>query len=99
MGPTKNPSIVPRRKRSLLTSKEVNALQEQGIHEDCCQNDLSIMMARYALDKSYTFAGEVLTGEKMMCEEVKQQIKKLFDRTETNKGGMYIHAMAILSYQ
>ncbi len=78
-------SVVPRRNRAPLTEEEKHKLQEQGIHEDLCLNDLSIMKARHELGKYYTSAG-VLTGEEMTCEEVKHRITELFNTTDKEGG-------------
>ncbi len=78
-------SVVPRRNRAPLTEEEKHKLQEQGIHEDLCLSDLSIMKARYELGRDYTLAG-VLTGEEMTCEEVKHRITELFNTTDKERG-------------
>ncbi len=76
--------VVPRRNRPPLTEEEKHKLQEQGIHKDCCHSDLSIMKARYDLDKKCTSAG-VLTGEQRTCE-VRQRITELFKTTDKEGG-------------
>ncbi len=78
--------VVPRRHRAPLTEEEIQELQEQGIHEDCCINDLTIMLAREELDKKTCTSAGVLTGEQRTCEEVRQRITELFNTTDKEGG-------------
>ena len=84
LSPTQNPDIVPRRPRGPLTRMERRKLEKQGIHRDCCCNDLSIVTARYALAKNLTIV-EVLSAEKTTCKGITSRITGLMDTT--NKGG------------
>ncbi len=79
-------NVVPRRNRPPLTEEEKYKLQEQGIHEDCCHSDLSIMKARQDLAFLYYTSAGVLTGEQRTCEEVRQRITELFKITDKEGG-------------
>ena len=81
------PRVVPRRSRDELSRLEKRKLEEQGIHEDMCSKDLSIMKERYGLDKCHTIVG-TLSGEKTTCEEAKRRITELMSTTN-KEGGMY----------
>ena len=45
--------IVPRRK-GMLTSHDVDALNSQGISSGCREDDVKLMEERYSISKSYT---------------------------------------------
>ena len=82
---TDNPVIVPRRTRDPLTENERRKLEKQGVHEDYCHRDLSIMTARERLDKYRTLVGTV-SAEKTTCEGVKRQITDLMNTTDKDGG-------------
>ena len=82
---TDNPDIVPRRSRGPLTKEEKRKLEEQGIHEDCCHSDLSIMTARERLDK-YRTVVDIVSAEKTTCEGVRRQITDLMNTTDKEGG-------------
>ena len=82
---TDNPDIVSRRSRGPLTEEERRKLEEQGIHEDCCHSDLSIMAARERLDKHRTVV-DILSAEKTTCKGVRTQITDLMKTTDKEGG-------------
>ena len=85
VSPIDNPDIVPRRSRCPLTEEERRKLEEQGIHEGYCHSDLSIITARYGLDKDMTVM-KVLSAEKTTCEEMKGRITDLMNTTDKEGG-------------
>ena len=82
---TENPDIVPRRSRGPLTEEERRKLEEQGIHEEYCHSDLSIMTARYGLDKRRAVVG-VVSAEKTTCEGFKSRVTDLMNTTDKEGG-------------
>ena len=82
---TDNPDIVPRRSRGPLTEEERRKLEEQGIHEEYCHSDLSIMTARYGLDKRRAVVG-VVSAEKTTCEGFKSRVTDLMNTTDKEGG-------------
>ena len=82
---TDNPDIVPRRSRGPLTEEERRKLEEQGIHEDCCHSDLSIMTARDVLDKRNALVS-VVSAEKTTCEGFKSRVTDLMNTTDKEGG-------------
>lgn len=86
--PSRNPDVVPRRTRGELTDDERRKLENQGIPRDCHHDDLSIMKARYGLDKECNIVGVESgdSGRELTCEDVKKQIASLINNTDQAAG-------------
>ena len=96
---TDNPDIVPRRSRGPLTEEERRKLEKQGIHEEYCHSDLSIMTAREGLDKHNALVG-VMSAGKTTCEGFKSQVTGLMNTTDKEGGNdceYYLHLLIIIS--
>ena len=81
-----SPEVVPRRPREELSEDERRKLEHQGVPRHCHHDDLSIMKARFSLDKEKR-VNEVLTGDSLTCELVKKQITRLMNNTNTDTVG------------
>ncbi len=79
---TKSDNVVAR--HSLEEQVETEMLVKQGVHKNCHQSDLHIMMMRYILNSdTSTFA--VISAEKTSPEQFKKCINDLM--TSTKKDG------------
>ena len=87
-----SPEVVQRRPQEELSEDEQRKLENQGVARDYHYDDLSIMKARFSLDKEKC-VNEVLTGDSLTCELVKKQITRLMNNTNTNTvGGEKLHS-------
>ena len=77
--------VVPRRPQKELSEDEQRKLEHQGVPRECHHDDLSIMKARYGLDKERSIS-EVMTGGSLTCERVTEKITRLMNRTRAALG-------------
>ena len=86
------PDVVRRRPAIELTEEVRGKLENQGIpREDQC-DDLSIVKARYGLDKNYTVKGVEKSqpgGVGLTRKSVLKQIKLIMNNYDGNGGGKY----------
>ena len=85
-----SPEVVPRRPQKLLSEDERKKREHQGVFRDGHHDDLSIMKARYGLDKKKSIS-EVLTGDSLTCEQVTEKIVRLMNRTRAAGGNTLLH--------
>ena len=86
--PSSNPDVVPRRSRGELTDDERRKLEHQGVPRDSHHDDLSIMKARYNLDKYCAVVGVQSgdSGRELTCGDIKKQIASLMNNTDKAAG-------------
>ena len=86
--PSRNPDVVPRRSCGELTDDERRKLEHQGVSRDSHHDDLSIMKARYSMDKLCAVVGVESgdSGRELTCEDVKKQIASLMNNTDKAAG-------------
>ena len=77
--------VVPRRPREELSEDEHKKLEHQGVPREYHHEDLSIMKARYGLDKERSIS-EVMTGGSLTCEQVTEKITRILNRTRAALG-------------
>ena len=77
--------VVPRRPREELSEDEWRKLEHQGVPRECHHDNLSIMTARYNLDKLKRISG-TLTGDSVTCEQVRKHVGQLMNNTELAGG-------------
>ncbi len=99
---TQDDNVVQRRPGGELKDDERQRLEHQGVPRDCHHDDLSIIKARYGLDKERSIA-EVLSDDgSLTCEQVTKKITRLLNNTETCGGEYNIHnyidLIAVQSY-
>ena len=86
------PDVVRRRPAIELTEEVRGKLENQGIpREDQC-DDLSIVKARYGLDKDFTVKGVEIGqpgGVGLTRKSVLKQIKLIMNNYDGNGGGKY----------
>ena len=94
---TQDDDVVPRRPGGELTDDDRRRLEHQGVPRDSHHDDLSIMKARFSLDKEKTIA-EVLRddGSPLTCEQVTKKITQLLNNTDTSGGETIIQYNYIL---
>ena len=79
------PDAVPRRRReALLTEKDQAKLENQGVERKHHRDDVSIMTARYRLDKECSML-EGVFGE-VSCDKVKKKISTTLNNTKKAAG-------------
>ena len=87
------PDVVRRRPAIEVTEEVRGKLENQGIpREDQC-DDLSIVKARYGLDKEYTVMGVEKSqpgGVGLTRKSVLKQIKLIMNNYDGNGGGKYV---------
>ena len=90
--PSRNHDVVPRRSRGELTDDERRKLEHQGVPRCCHHDDLSIMKARYGLDKDENIVGVEFgdSGRELTCEDVKKQIASLLNNTDQEGGELFL---------
>ncbi len=88
---TQDDDVIPRRPGGELTDDDRQGLEHQGVPRECHHDDLSIMKARFSLDKDKTIA-EVLRddGSPLTCEQVTKKITQLLNNTDTSGGKLTI---------
>ena len=85
------PDVVQRRAAIELTEEQRGKLENQGIAREDQHDDLSIVKARYSLDKNLQVAGVEMSGpggERLTREVVLKKINTLMNNCEPKKGGM-----------
>ena len=85
------PDVVQRRAAIELTEEQREELESQGIAREDQSDDLSMVQARYSLDKRYTITGVEMTspgGERLTRERVLKQINILCNSNQ-RPGGNY----------
>ena len=82
------PDIVQRRPAIELTEEWRGKLENQGIEREDHSDDLTLVKARYSLDKSRTITDMSSPGgEKLTRERMLKAIKVLMNNCEAKKGG------------
>ncbi len=84
------PDVVQRREAIELTEKWRGKLESQGIAWEHQTDDLSIVKARYNLDKKETITGLVMSrpgGERLTRERVLKHINTLMQNYSDKAGG------------
>ena len=79
-----SPEVVPRRPQE-LSEHERWRLEYQGVPRDCHHDDLSLIEARYNLDKDLSLF-EVLTGRSITCKQVMKKASQLMNKPTTVGG-------------
>ncbi len=88
---TQDDDVIPRRPGGELKDDETRKLENQGIPRDCHHDDLSIMKARFSLDKTEISIAEVLRDDgSLTCEQVTKKITQLQNNTDTCGGEVII---------
>ncbi len=89
---TQDDDVVPRIPGGEIKDDDRRRLEHQGVPRDSHHDDLSIMKARFSLDKEKTIA-EVLRddGSPLTCEQVTKKITQLLNNTDTSGGEAIIH--------
>ena len=85
-----NPDVVQRRAASELTEEWRGKLENQGIARENQQDDLSLVKARYDLDKQYTIVGVEMSspgGERLTRDRVLEKIRTIMKNSDGTKGG------------
>ena len=90
---TQDDDVIPRRPGGELTDDDIRKLEDQGVPRDSHHDDLSIMKARYGLDKDKTIAEVLRDDGSLTCEQVTTKIAQLLKNTATSGGEV------IISYQ
>ena len=67
----------------MLTQEDCRKLESQGIHPDYCHSDLSIMTARYGIDKLHHIQK---VESEMTYKEVIHRIENVMKNTDKNGG-------------
>ncbi len=99
---TSNPTIqdddvVPRKPGGELTDDDRRRLEHQGVPRDSHHDDLSIMKARFILDKEKSMAKELNDdGSSLTCVQVTKKISQLLNNTDTNGGELTIQYIIII---
>ncbi len=90
---TQDDDVVPRRPGGELTDDDRQGLEHQGVPRECHHDDLSIMKARFSLDKDIRIA-EVLRddGSPLTCKQVTKKITQLLNNTDTSGGELTIYS-------
>ncbi len=83
---TQDDDVVQRRPGGELKDDERRKLEHQGVPRDCHHDDLSIMRARYGLDKKKSIAEVLRDDGSLTCEQVTKKITQLMNNTETCGG-------------
>ena len=85
-----HPDVVQRRPAIELTQEVREKLEDQGITKEDQGDDLTIMKARYSLDKKRTVHGVEVSqpgGEKLTKESVLKHITTLMNNHDDKGGG------------
>ncbi len=83
---TQDDDVVPRRPGRELTDDDRRKLEHQGVPRDSHHDDLSIMKARFSLDKDKTIAEVLRDDGSLSCEQVTKKITLLLNNTDTSGG-------------
>ncbi len=89
-GPLGHPDVVGRRSAMELTEEMREKLENQGIPREKQCDDLTIVKARYNLDKHRTICGveiNIPNGEKLTKENVLKKIASLMENNSGDGGG------------
>ena len=78
-----NPQAVPRRPKSELSNADRVKLENQGVSKEHHTDDLTIMKARYALDKDCCI---LEVEHSRTAAQVKRRINTLFSTTKNQSG-------------
>ncbi len=83
---TQDDDVVPRRPGGELTDDDRQRLEHQGVPRDSHHDDLSIMKARFSLDKDISIAEVLRDDGSLSCEQVTKKITQLLNNTDTSGG-------------
>ncbi len=87
---TQDDDVIPRRPGGELTDDDRQKLEHQGVTRDSHHDDLSIMKARFILDKDKSIAEVLRYDGSLSCEQVTKKIALLLNNTDTCGGELTI---------
>lgn len=93
---SRNPLVVPRRPNTELSPPEVVKLENQGVAKEHHTDDLSIMKARYELDKDCCMVGveQGQTDRELSSVDVRKKISSVFSTTK-NQSGIFVQSVLL----